>query len=244
MPLSTTTEILKCFQCVVEARKNVYCSHTTRFDLEKKKCSGLGVACEKARHRVTCCVRSTTFSSHPLALSFRRRSPPKSFPAHARTSTRKKNDWPKPAVAVRMHTFELSRACERCEPPSPLSPLVPPKKTDKYSSFFVLFFSISFRAVARCVGCRPPPCGDDLWQAHPNDARARQCKQRRLAARLVRGPTHPRIRALRQRRAREAERVRRTERSKPQRARSGLRRRAADARNPTSSHCASPPHPT
>lgn len=59
---------------------------------------------------------------------------------------------------------------------------------------------------------------DDLRdRAHPHHARARSSQQRRLPARLVRGPTHPCVRPLRQRRPAQVERVRRAERRQPQR---------------------------
>ena len=55
---------------------------------------------------------------------------------------------------------------------------------------------------------------DDLRHgAHTHDSRASRSEQPRLPARLVRRPAHPRVRALRQRRALQAEVVRGAERS-------------------------------
>lgn len=67
---------------------------------------------------------------------------------------------------------------------------------------------------------------DDLGHgAHPDDARARQSEQPRLAPRLVRRPADPRVRALHQRIAPQPESVRGAERGEAQRARVRVRKR-------------------
>jgi hypothetical protein len=61
--------------------------------------------------------------------------------------------------------------------------------------------------------------------AHTHNARPRQSKQRRLPTRLIRRPTNPRIRTLRQRSARQTEIVRSAECREAQRARVRVRER-------------------
>ena len=62
-------------------------------------------------------------------------------------------------------------------------------------------------------------------RAHAHDARPRRRQQRRLPARLVRRPAHPRVRALRQRSPRQAQLMPGAERREAQRARVRVRER-------------------
>jgi hypothetical protein len=138
MPLSTTMQILKCFQCVVEARKNVYCRHTTRFDLEEKKCVRDSVWRVKMRAtapHVHVRFRSTVFSSpthwHFHFAAIPRPSPFRHTqePAHARRTTSHNDNANLNHRGGDRVPLAVARASERCERARAVSSTIQPSQS-------------------------------------------------------------------------------------------------------------------